>query len=164
MTGAARPLTAPERAALSLGLVAALDAAGVHPLVLDRVHPAARIAALWRGRPPILARPARIFWPGAPDDCSRHGPLAMSDLQHELQHLLDYATGAMTGLGYLLRPADWRYGYVLTASSRWSDFGAEQRASIAEHHWLIEAGRRDLAARSGATGAPEDYRSVIPWA
>ena len=164
--GASRPLTAGELARLSPGLVQALGQRGVSPSLLNRAHRAARVAGLWRGAAPILARPARIFWPGARKDFADAPPEVFATLQHELQHLLDYAAGALSGPGYLLRPGDWRYGYALTPASRWADFGAEQRASIAEHLWLMEQGRGDLVRRAlGAAPASLDvYRSVIPWA
>ncbi len=164
--GASRDLTPGERARLSRGLAAALDDAGASPLLLNRVHPGARVAVLWRGSPPILSRPGRIFWPAALSDYAEAPAEAFATLQHELQHLLDYATRALTGLGYLSRPADWRYQYRLTEASRWDDFGAEQRASIAEHLWLIEQGRADLVRRALAFEPPAlgDYRRVLPWA
>ena len=163
--GAARHLTPAERARLSPGLVIALGGAGASPLLLNRTHPAAVMAGLWRGSPPILTRPGRIFWPGATADYGEAPAEVFATLQHELQHLLDYAIGALTGLGYLLRPADWRYQYRLTGASRWEDFGAEQRASVAEHLWLMEQGRADLVRRALALEPPalHDYRRVLPW-
>ena len=80
----------------------------------------------------------------------------MAVLQHELQHVLDYGTGRLTAIGYLSRPADWRYGWK-DADVSWDRLGAEQRASMAEHLWLIDHGL-----------APSDERprleAVIPWA
>ena len=165
-SGASRTLTSGERARLSPGLIAALDQAGASPVLLNRPHAGARIAALWGGAAPILARPGRIFWPGALANYAEAPAPAFATLQHELQHLLDYATGALTGLGYLLSPADWRYGYSLREDSRWKDFGAEQRASIAEHLWLLEQGRTDLVARALGRAPPSlaHYRRVLPWA
>ena len=164
--GAARRLTAGEEARLSPGLVEALGRAAVAPVLVSRTHPAARVAGLWRGSAPILARPGRIFWPGAHADYAEAPPEVFSTLQHELQHLLDYATRDLTGIGYILSPGDWRYGYDLTSTSRWRDFGAEQRASVAEHLWLIEEGRTDLV--QAALGRPpaslQAYGAVIPWA
>ncbi len=164
--GASRRLTAGEEARLSPGLVEALARGAVAPLLVSRTHPAARVARLWRGSTPILARRGRIFWPGAPADFAEAPAEVFSTLQHELQHLLDYAAGDLTGIGYLLRPGDWRYGYDLTPTSRWSDFGAEQRASIAGHLWLIEEGRADLvrAVLSRPPPSLRAYRAVIPWA
>ncbi len=160
-----RALTPHERAGLSQGLVAALGAAGVEPRIIDRVHPAARIASLWHGCTPILARPGKVFWPGAPADAARAGPQAMATLQHELQHVLEYAEGALTGPGYLIDPGNWRYHYDLMPGSAWSDFGAEQRASIAEHWWLIENGRTDLVERALRRPAASrlQYIEVLPW-
>jgi hypothetical protein len=122
--------------------------------------------ALWLGRAPILVRGSHIYWPGAPNDLGGAGHRALAVLQHELQHVLDYALGELTAPKYLLQPRNWRYRYTITAQSRWRDFGAEQRASIAEHHWLLEQGRRDLvAAALGRPAPPLDfYRNVLPWA
>jgi len=142
--GAARSLTAGEIARLSPGLMASLGRTDASPSILNRTHPGARLAALWRGAPPILARPDLIFWPGALADYAQAPADVFATLQHELQHLYDYATGELSSRGYLLNPSHWRYGYRMTAQSRWEDFGAEQRASIAEHLWLLEAGRIDL--------------------
>jgi len=90
----------------------------------------------------------------------------MATLQHELQHVLDYATGELTAARYLLNPRNWRYRYQLSPASRWRDFGAEQRASIAEHHWLLERGRADLVARDLSRDPPPRtaFRDLIPWA
>ena len=164
--GVSRALTSGERARLSPGLVAALKLAGTSPVLLNRRHAGTRIAGLWRGSPPILARPGRIFWPGALTDYAEASAPTFATLQHELQHLLDYATGALAGLGYLLSPADWRYEYQAKDDSCWDDFGAEQRASIAEHLWLLEQGRADLVARALGREPPtlEWYRRVLPWA
>jgi hypothetical protein len=161
-----RPISDAERAALSPGLLRALGDAGAEPRLVDAAHPGARLVALWRGRAPILVRGACIYWPGAPEDLSGAGDRALAVLQHELQHVLDYALGELTGRGYLLRPRNWRYRYALTAASRWRDFGAEQRASIAEHHWLIERGRSDLVAGDLGVAPPdaELYRRILPWA
>lgn len=163
---ARRGLTGGERSRLSPGLLRALDEAGAQLEILNRVHPAARLAALRFGAPPILARPGALFWPDALTDYAGAPPELFATLQHELQHLLDYATGALTGLGYVLRPRDWSYRYDLRPASRWSDFGAEQRASIAEHFWLVEEGRADLVVAALGRRAPprELYRRVLPWA
>ena len=164
--GTSRRLTAGEQARLSPGLVAAVGRRGVSPWLVNRTHPGARIAGLWRGSPPILARPGRIFWPGAWTDFAEARPEVFSTLQHELQHLLDYASGELTGIGYLLTPGDWRYGYALAPASRWAEFGAEQRGSIAEHLWLLEQGRGDLvgSALRAAPASLQLYRAVVPWA
>ena len=164
--GASRALNAAELGRLSAGLAIALEQAGAAPVIVSRVHPAARLAGLWRGSAPILARPGRIFWPGAPADFALAPAGVFATLQHELQHLLEYATGELTAVGYLTRPAHWRYDYALDGASRWSDFGAEQRASIAEHLWLVEQGRSDLVRglRSWPPPGLEIYRRVVPWA
>ena len=100
----------------------------------------------------------RIFWAGALEDMSGAWTARrMSILQHELQHLLEYATGELGPLRYAANPANWTYDYVLTSQSLWSDFRAEQRASIAEHLWLIEH-RLMIDAAGGA-----HHRRVIPW-
>ncbi len=157
---AGRGLTVRERRALSPGLVRALEAAGVQARIVDRAHPAARVAGLWRGRPPILARPGRVFWPDAPDDAAEAGPTLMGVLQHELQHLYDYACGSLSAARYLTNSRHWRYGYGLRPQSQWRDFGAEQRASIAEDYWLLSHGH----AAAGATPASlADYERVLPW-
>lgn len=164
--GARRPLTVGERAALSPGLAAALDEAGCSPRIVSRTHPASRVAALWRGAAPILARGQVIHWPDAPEDASAAGDEVMAILQHELQHVLDYTSGRLNAAAYLTRPRNWRYDYRLTPSSRWSDFGVEQRASIAEHYWLLEHGRLDLVALAlpETPASLADYERVIPWA
>jgi hypothetical protein len=79
-------------------------------------------------------------------------------LQHELQHILEYATGDLSPLRYGLNSRHWTYDYALGPQSKWSDFGAEQRASIVEHLWLIEHGLRGDPARGA------HHRRVIPWA
>lgn len=151
--GETRPVTEAERAALSPGLARMLDAAGVTPLIVARPALGARIARLWRGSVPILAWGERIFWPGAARDFSESRSMAL--LQHELQHVLDYATGALTPLGYGLDPRNWTYRYRLHGASEWSDFGAEQRARIVEDYWRL--------ARAGA-GEGGHHRRIIPWA
>jgi hypothetical protein len=158
LPGAERPLTQGEWSSLSPGLAQALRAAGVQPVIVARPAKAARIAALWRGATPIMALGAHIYWPRALQDMS--GPQstrAMAVLQHELQHVLEYAAGELSVARYVLGPRNWTYDYRLTSASRWRDFGAEQRASIVEHLWLIE--RRLMA--DPAAGA--DHRRVIPW-
>ena len=124
-----RLLTAGEWAALSPGLAKALRAVGAAPVLRDAPHPWALIAALWRGgQAPILTRYDVIWWPAAPDDLSRPGrERAMSVLQHELQHVLDYRTGWLTTFRYALRPANWRYGWVLDPGRPWDAYGAEQQ-------------------------------------
>jgi hypothetical protein len=157
--GAQRPLTSGEWAALSPGLVAALRAAGVEPLIVARAAIGARIAGLWRGSTPILAWGRSIYWPGAPQDASAPwSRRSLAALQHELHHLWEYATGDLGPLRYAVNPRNWTYGYRLGPQSDWSDFGAEQRATIAEDLWLIERGQ--LPDRlAGAL-----HRRVLPWA
>lgn len=157
--GAERPLTAQEWASLSDGLAPALSLAGVTPRIVARPAIGARIAALWRGgTAPILAWKQTVYWPGALENFAAPDAWRqMALLQHELHHLWEYAVGDLTWWRYGLDPRNWRYGYDLTPRSRWSDFGAEQRASIAEHLWLIEHGRM-----SDPFGA-ELHRRLPPW-
>lgn len=89
MTG--RPLTAGEWSELSPGLAAALAARTVSPQIEDRPHLAARLAR-WRYRSvPVLALGTTIWWPKAAADFS--GTRHIGVLQHELQHVLDFAEG-----------------------------------------------------------------------
>jgi len=81
----------------------------------------------------------------------------MAVLQHELQHVLEYASGELTALGYLSDPRHWTYGVRLTPGTRWSQLGAEQRASLAERLWLAEHG---LAGEDEL----ERLRAIVPWA
>lgn len=149
-----RALTEAEWSALSPGLAAALQAAGVCPRLRARAHPAARVAAAWFGAIPIMAVGRTIWWPGAAADFAGGGATAV--LQHELQHLLDFAEGRLTVLGYLTRPRNWRYAYALAPGLSWDDLGAEQRASAAEDLWRAE--RSANAAHAAA------LKALIPWA
>ncbi len=159
LEGLERPLTPGERAALSAGMAEALDEAGADPRIVAAPSLLARIAAIWRGHLPILALDQRIFWPAAPDDCSVRGREAdMAILQHELQHVLEYATGALAPWRYAVAPRNWIYRYRLKPGARWRDFGAEQRASIVEDYWRIEHGLKRAEA------SLEHYRLLIPWA
>lgn len=150
-----RALSPAERAELSHGLVDALSAAGVTPLIKARPHPAAFLAQLRFGSLPIMAVGRTIWWPNAPPDFA--GSAAMAVLQHELQHILDFAEGRLSVLGYLLLPHNWRYGWRLGDSLAWDRLGAEQRASMAEALWQAE---RDPAESQIAA----KLRAVIPWA
>lgn len=157
--GAQRLLTDGEWSALSDGLALALSEAGVRPRIVARPAFGARLAALWRGgRAPVLAWKQSLYWPGALQDFSappawRH----MAVLQHELHHLWEYAVGDLTPLRYGLDPRNWVYRYCLTPHSRWSDFGAEQRACIAEDLWLVEHGH--MRVEDGAGGLAR----LPPW-
>lgn len=152
-----RPLTRAERAALSPGLWAAVESAGITPEIVSRPSVPAAIVALWRRRLPVMVLGRRIFWPGALEDFGDDARL-MPVLQHELQHVLEFGGGELTRLGYLLRPANWRYGYTGGPDARWSEFGAEQRAMIVQHYWLAERDRLK-------DGPPvEWFRDLIPWA
>jgi hypothetical protein len=156
--GAERGLTGSERDALSPGLVAALDRARVEPRIVARASILASISGLWRGHIPVLARGRRLYWPGAlPDFAEDGGPHHMATLQHELQHVLEFATGELSVRDYLLRPRNWRYGYTLELGKGFWDYGAEQRACMAEHLWLAENGHRPPS--EGAA-----LRLTIPWA
>jgi hypothetical protein len=141
---------------ISSGLSKALAASGATPRIIGRAHPAARIAALWRGGTPILTRGDLIWWPGAPRDLSG-SPATAAVLQHELQHVLDYRTGWLTAWRYLSHPRHWRYDLALGRASAWRTLGAEQRARAAELLWLAENG---LGPR---TELPV-LRGLIPWA
>jgi hypothetical protein len=154
-----RGLTDAERAALSPGLADALHRAGARPRIIPRASPLAHVARLWRGAAPIMALGQGIWWQDAPDDLSRPGlERQMSILQHELQHVLEYASGELSLLGYALLPFNWTYRYRLDSDTRWSYLGAEQRAQLVQDYWLAE---RRLAPGDHELGR---YRRVIPWA
>ena len=151
---ASRPLTAGEWSALSPGLAATLAARGVSPSIEDRPHFAAHLVR-WRFRSlPIIAVGKTIWWPNAAADFS--GATQMGVLQHELQHLLDFAEGRLTVAGYLTLPHNWTYRWRLSEQLDWRRLGAEQRASVAQALWHAE--------RSGDSHAAEILRNVIPWA
>ena len=150
-----RELSPAERAELSDGLVRALSAAGVKPMVDGRPHPAAFLARLRFGGLPIMAVGRTIWWPNARRDFAGTGDMAV--LQHELQHILDFAEGRLTVLGYLLLPHNWRYRWKLSDCVSWDRLGAEQRASMAEALW--EAERSSTEGRVAAA-----LRAIIPWA
>ena len=154
--GAERGLTEAERRALNSGLLAALTRAKAEPRIVARASVLASISGLWRGHIPVLTTRRRLFWPGALIDFSSH-PALMATLQHELQHVLEFATGELTYREYLLKPRNWRYVYRLELGKGFWDYGAEQRASMAEHLWLAENGHRP--ASEGAA-----LRLTIPWA
>lgn len=149
-----RALTEAERKLLSPGLVAALAAAGAEPVIVPRAAWLAKLAWLWRGHVPILTRGRRIYWPDARDDFSS-APKAMAVLQHELQHVLDFSTGRLSALGYVLNPRNWTYRLPSPDLWDWRRLGAEQRAVLAEKLWRAEQGLGEEL---------EACRSVIPWA
>ena len=122
---------------------------------MARPHPGARIAAAWRGEVPILTRGDLVFWPRAPADLS--GTRMVAVLQHELQHVLDYATGRLTAWRYLGHPRHWSYAIDPAWMGDFDSLGAEQRAVLAERLWLAEAGLRPPAEIAR-------LRSIIPWA
>jgi hypothetical protein len=150
-----RSLTASEWAELSPGLRGALADAGASPRIDERPHPAAHVARLRFGSLPIMAVGRTIWWPNARADFA--GGDAMALLQHELQHVLDFATGRLSVAGYLLLPHNWTYRWRLDARARWDRLGAEQRASMAEALWRAE--RFPAAAAQAAI-----LRGIIPWA
>ena len=144
---------------ISPGLAEALCKADVEPVIVARASVPALVAAVRWGRAPIMVLGRRIFWPGAMADFSQPwSDRALAVLQHELQHVLEFAAGELSTLGYLTQPRNWPYGYRIGPDSQWADFGAEQRASIAEHLWLIE--RRLMSDAAGGT----HHRRVLPWA
>lgn len=149
-----RDLTGGERAALSAGLLSAMDRAGLQPRLRAQAHPAAWICALWRGGPPVMAVGSTIWWPGLPRDLT--GTIRLSVLQHELQHLLDFAQGRLTIPGYLLWPPNWIYRYDLARHDHWNRLGAEQRAMMAENLWRLE--------QAGDLAGAARLRRIIPWA
>jgi hypothetical protein len=165
--GAVRPLTEGEWLALSPGLAEALARAGVRPQIQARTSFLARLAQIRFASAPVMVMGSKVHWPQALGDFSIPGlEPCMAVLQHELQHVLEFAMGELSPFRYALRPRNWRYRYELTPRSRWRDFGAEQRATIAEHYWWLERG---LEARvHGALGRPPaslaEYRRVLPWA
>ena len=153
-----RDLTPGEWGALSPGLAAALRDARAAPVIDVRPHPGALVAQVWRGRVPILTYHNVIHWPGAKADfASPWSPRELEVLQHELQHVLDFATDALSPMTYLLNRRNWTYRYRLKPGCRWCDFGAEQRAMIAQHVWRREHG---LPAPYDL----EDLKAVTPWA
>ena len=147
-----RSLTSAERRLLSPGLVAALTAAGAEPVIVPRAAWLAKLTWLWRGHVPILTRGRKIYWPGATADFSK-APNAMAVLQHELQHVLDFSTGRLSSLGYLLNPKNWTYR--LPNDWDWPRLGAEQRAVLAEKLWRAEQGLSEEL---------DACRCAIPWA
>jgi hypothetical protein len=150
----ARPLTAGERRDLSPGLAGALAAAGATPMIENRAFIGAHLVR-WRfGGLPIVTVRSTIWWPDAAADFA--GTPAMATLQHELQHVLDFADGWMTPLGYLIHPRHWTYRWRLAANLNWDRLGAEQRAAMAEALWRAERG--DAGETLGA------LRQLIPWA
>lgn len=100
-----------------------------------------------------------IRWAGAPDDMSAQGlERQMSILQHELQHVLEFASRDLSFLGYAMLPFNWGYRYELGEGTRWRDLGAEQRAQAVQDYWLAE---RRLAADDPRLA---EFRRLIPWA
>ncbi|HWF78236.1 MAG TPA: hypothetical protein VN694_13785 [Caulobacteraceae bacterium] len=149
----ARGLTAGEWSELSPGLAAALGAGDVAPQIEDRPHFAAHLVR-WRFRgPPIIAVGQTIWWPQARADLA--GTAQVGVLQHELQHLLDFAEGRLTVAGYLALPRNWTYRWTLSERLDWRGLGAEQRASVAEALWRAE--------RFGDSHTADRLRDVIPW-
>ena len=127
----------------------------VRPMIDGRAHPAAFLARLRFGRPPIMAVGRTIWWPNARRDFAGTGDMAI--LQHELQHILDFAEGRLTVLSYLLLPRNWRYRWELSDCLSWDRLGAEQRASMAEALWRAERS-------SAKTEVAATLRTIILWA
>ncbi|HZZ90303.1 MAG TPA: hypothetical protein VFE13_18385 [Caulobacteraceae bacterium] len=150
-----RALTSAEWSELSPGLREALAMARVSPGIDRRPHPAAYLARLRFGSLPIMAVGRTIWWPQARAEFA--GTDAMALLQHELQHVLDFAEGRLTIAGYLLLPRNWTYRWRLGAGAGWERQGAEQRASMAEALW-----RAERSPTGGQTA--EALRAIIPWA
>jgi hypothetical protein len=126
----------------------------VAPRIEGRAHLAAHLAR-WRFRSvPILALGQTIWWPNARADFA--GTAQMAVLQHELQHLLDFAEGRLTVAGYLALPRNWTYRWAPSKRLDWRRLGAEQRASVAEALWRAE--------RAGDDDTASALREVIPWA
>jgi len=153
-TATRRRLTEAEWAELSRGLPEALTAAGATPMIEPKPHPAAHLARLRFGSLPIMAVRSTIWWPNARPSFA--GTAEMAVLQHELQHVLDFAEGRLTVAGYLLAPHNWTYRWDLDSHLRWDRLGAEQRASMAEALWRAEHTASPVEA--------DRLRSVIPWA
>ena len=151
-----RSLTAGEWTGLSSGLAEALRAAGAEPRIQPMAHPGARIASLWRGHTAILTRGNVIWWADAPADISQGNPQGMAVLQHELHHVLEYATGILSAWRYLTNRHNWSYHWVFEEGRPWSALGAEQRAVVAERLWLAERG---LAPDHEL----ETLRRLLPW-
>ena len=118
----ARLLTDGERAGLSSGLPQALAALNVTPVIENRAHFAAQLARFRFGSVPILALGETIWWPAARSDFS--GTPQMAVLQHELQHVLDFAEGRLTPLRYVALPRHWTYRWRLTENLNWSRLDA----------------------------------------
>jgi hypothetical protein len=156
--GAVRELTDGEWGAVSPGLARALVEAGARPRILARVCLPARLAQIRFGGAPIMVLGERVHWKGAHRDFSQPGlEHLMAVLQHELQHVLEFATGELSALRYVLSPRNWGYGYEITSGAKWRDFGAEQRAMIAQHLWMAERGLP-------TPYPPDTLRPLVPWA
>jgi len=84
--------------------------------------------------------------------------LRVSVLQHELQHILEFATGKLSLIGYALLPFNWTYRYRIGPTTQWRALGAEQRAQMVQDYWLAEHGLAPGAADL------QTYRALIPWA
>jgi hypothetical protein len=140
--------------ALSAGLGEALDALGVVPKIENRPHLAAQLGRLRFGAVPILTLGETIWWPQADADFAGTSHVAV--LQHELQHVLEFAEGRLTVVGYLTWPPNWTYRLELGGPLVWRRLGAEQRATAVEALWRAE--------RSGDTQTVGLLRAAIPWA
>jgi hypothetical protein len=130
-------------------------AAGVTPLIVPRPHHVAHLARVRFGSLPIMAVGQTIWWPNAAPDFA--GTDATAVLQHELQHLLDYAEGRLSVARYVLYPRNWSYRWSLSEGLSWDRLGAEQRASMAEALWRAERSPASVELTAA-------LRAVIPWA
>ena len=76
---------------------------------------------MWRGHVPILTLGDIIHWQTPPDDCCTPGREPhMAVLQHELQHVLEFATGELSTWRYAFNPRNWGYDFELKPDSRWT--------------------------------------------
>jgi hypothetical protein len=81
----------------------------------------------------------------------------MAGLQHELQHVLDYRLGLLSGWIYLTQPRHWIYSWTLSPDTEWRRLGAEQRASMVERFYWAER-------LAGLEAELDRLGRLIPWA
>ena len=131
-TGAdARALMAREIALVPEPLRDALDLSRVR--LIDRAH---NPFALGK----ILVRGNDIYWPRTPRDFTSASVAMQSLLIHELAHVLQYATGRLTALGYLTRPENWRYRYEVREGAQFDDYTVEAQADLVQDWFLMRRG------------------------
>lgn len=153
-----RPLTPAERAALPLGLLAAVPD---DVLLKAKPHPLSHLSRWLRGYAVILVRGTTVFWPNLPRDMSRN-PVLLSVLAHELVHVWQYRTG-MTLFSYFLRDVigqRGRYSYELIPGKPYRDYGYEQQASMMEDWMRLHHG---LPLRYGRDIALDDLTRLLPF-